>query len=176
MLNSTSITYQMKREILSFSSKISRHLSRPDKKFTADMTYGILASKSCLLTDIVDRLGEPSKKVNSVERLTRHLNNGIPRQALISYLSTIRKWVPDKPVIHIDDSDVVKPKGRCFEALGLVRDGSKSSDTKSVYEKGYHVTEACVLTNSAHPVSVFSQIHLQKKRTLLPSMTLPFLL
>ena len=86
------------------------------------MTYGILASKSCLLTDIVDRLDEPSKKVNSVERLTRHLNNGIPRQALISYLSTIRKWVPDKPVIHIDDSDVVKPKGRCFEALGLVRD------------------------------------------------------
>lgn len=128
------------------------------------MTYGILASKSCLLTDIVDRLGEPSKKVNSVERLTRHLNNGIPRQALISYLSTIRKWVPDKPVIHIDDSDVVKPKGRCFEALGLVRDGSKSSDTKSVYEKGYHVTEACVLTNSAHPVSVFSQIHSAKEK------------
>lgn len=164
MLKSTSITYQMKREILSFSSKISRHLSRPDKKFTADMTYGILASKSCLLTDIVDRLGEPSKKVNSVERLTRHLNNGIPRQALISYLSTIRKWVPDKPVIHIDDSDVVKPKGRYFEALGLVRDSSKSTDTKNVYEKGYHVTEACVLTNSAHPVSIFSQIHSAKEK------------
>ncbi len=164
MLNSTSITYQMKREILSFSSKISRHLSRPDKKFTADMTYGILASKSCLLTDIVDRLDEPSKKVNSVERLTRHLNNGIPRQALISYLSTIRKWVPDKPVIHIDDSDVVKPKGRCFEALGLVRDGSKSSDTKNAYEKGYHVTEACVLTNNAHPVSIFSQLHSAKEK------------
>ena len=38
MLNSTSITYQMKREILTFSNKISRKLTRPEKKFMADMT------------------------------------------------------------------------------------------------------------------------------------------
>ena len=78
MVNFTSYTYQMKREILSFSNKISRKLSKPDKKFSADMTYGILASNSCLLTDIVDQLHEQTKKVNSVERLARHLNKGIP--------------------------------------------------------------------------------------------------
>jgi len=38
MLNSTTNTYTLKREILSFSNKISRKLSKPDKKFTADMT------------------------------------------------------------------------------------------------------------------------------------------
>lgn len=54
MLNSASITYQMKRKILTFSNKISRHLSKPEKKFTADITYGILASGSCLLTDIAE--------------------------------------------------------------------------------------------------------------------------
>lgn len=64
MLDSTSITYQLKREI-------SRHLPKPEKKFSADMTYGMLAAKSCLLTDIVDQLHEDSRKVNSVERLTR---------------------------------------------------------------------------------------------------------
>ena len=79
MLNSTSNTYTLKREFLTFSKKISKHLSKPDRKFTADMTYGILASQSCLLTDIVDQLHENSKKVNSVERLTRHLNKGIPK-------------------------------------------------------------------------------------------------
>ncbi|RRD88890.1 transposase, partial [Clostridiales bacterium COT073_COT-073] len=63
------------------------------------------------------------------------------------------------PVIHIDDSDVVKPDGYKFEALGIVRDGSESTSTKNVYKKGYHVTEACVLTSSHHPVSLFSQIH-----------------
>ena len=159
MANFTSNTYQMKREILTFSKKISRHLSKPDIKFTADMTYGILASGSCLLTDIVDQLHESSKKVNSVERLTRHLNKGTPSKSLNSYLSLIRKWVPDDPVIHIDDSDIVKADGCKFEALGTVRDGSKSTNTKNVYEKGYHVTEACVLTKSAHPVSFFSKIH-----------------
>lgn len=76
MVNFTSNTYQMKREILSFSNKISKHLSKPDKKFSADMTYGMLAAGSCLLTDVVEQLHEDTKKVNSVERLTRHLNNG----------------------------------------------------------------------------------------------------
>lgn len=164
MLNSTSITYQMKREILTFSNKISRSLSKPEKKFTADMTYGMLASGSCLLTDIVDQLHEKSKKVNSVERLTRHLNKGVPSASLKSYLTTIRKWLPSNPVIHIDDSDVVKPDGYKFEALGMVRDGSKSTDTKSVYQKGYHVTEACALTRNGHPVSIFSEIHSSKEK------------
>ena len=149
----------MKREILNFSNKFSRKLSKPDRKFSADMTYGILASGSCLLTDIVDQLHEDSKKVNSVERLTRHLNKGTSVKALYSYLSTIPKWVPQQPVIHIDDSDIVKPDGYKFEALGLVRDGSKSTPSKNIYEKGYHVTEACVLTKSNHPVSIFSEIH-----------------
>ena len=62
MVNFTSNTYQMKREILTFSNKISKYLPRPDKKFTADMTYGMLAAKSCLLTDIVDTLHEKTKK------------------------------------------------------------------------------------------------------------------
>lgn len=164
MTNFTSNTYTLKREILTFSNKISRKLSKPDKKFTADMTYGMLASSSCLLTDIVDQLHEDSKKVNSVERLTRHLNKGVPVKALKLYLNTIRKWVPSEPVIHIDDSDVVKPDGYKFEALGMVRDGSKSTDTKTVFQKGYHVTEACVLTGNGHPVSVFSQIHSSKEK------------
>ena len=159
MLNSTSNTYILKREILTFSNKISKNLSKPDRKFTADITYGMLASGSCLLTDVVDQLHENSRKVNSVERLTRHLDKGIPAKALNSYLSVIRKWIPDEPVIHIDDSDIVKPDGYKFEALGIVRDGSKSTDTKNIYEKGYHVTEACILTKSNHPVSIFSKIH-----------------
>ena len=174
MLNSTSNTYQMKREILTFSNKISKKLSKPERKFTADMTYGILASGSCLLTDIVDQLHEDSKKVNSVERLTRHLNKGIPKDAQKSYLTFVRAMVPKNPIIHIDDSDVTKPEGRKFEALGLVRDGSKSSDTKTVYEKGYHVTEACVLTGSNHPVSIFSKIHSSKEKTYTSANSVTF--
>jgi len=165
MANFTSNTYQMKREILTFSKKISNHLSKPNKKFTADMIYGILASKSCLLTDIVDQLHESSKKVHSVERLARHLNTDTSPDALKSYLSLVRSWVPKEPVIYIDDSDVIKPDGHRFEALGIVRDGSKSSNKKSVYQKGYHVTEACILTTNSHPVSIFSELHSSSEKS-----------
>ena len=170
----TTNTYTLKREILTFSNKISRHLSKPERKFTADMTYGMLASGSCLLTDIVDQLHENSKKINSVERLTRHLNKGVPAAAQKTYLSLIHKWVPSEPVIHIDDSDIVKPDGYKFEALGIVRDGSKSTDTKNIYEKGYHVTEACVLTKSNHPVSIFSEIHSSKEKSFTSTNDITF--
>ena len=109
-----------------------------------------------------------------MERLTRHLNNGIHPSALKSYLTVIRKWVPSDPVIHIDDSDVVKPDGYKFEALGIVRDGSKSTETKSVYEKGYHVTEACVLTGNGYPVSIFSQIHSSKEKNFTSTNDITF--
>ena len=164
----------MKRDILSFSKIISTRSHRPDKKFTADMVYGILASGSCHLTDIVDQLHEKTKKVNAVERLTKHLNKGIPTDQLISYLKYIKTLVPKEPVIHIDDSDVVKPDGYKFEDLGYVRDGSKSSETKNVYTKGYHVTEACVLTESNHPVSLFSEIHSSKEKNFSSINTITF--
>lgn len=119
----------------------------------------MLASGSCLLSDIVDQLHENARKVNSVERLARHLNKGFPIKALVSYLSMVCKWVPSEPVIHIDDSDIIKPDDYKFEALGLVMDGSKSTDSKTVYEEGYHITGAYVLTDNGHPVSIFSEIY-----------------
>lgn len=138
------------------------------------MNYGILASNSCMLTDIVDQLHEPSKKINIVDRLSRHLSKGIPKDAMNSYLLQVKKWCPDHPVIHIDDSDIVKPDGYKFESLGWVRDGSESTATKNVYKKGYHVTEATVLTNSNHPVSIFSEIHSSKEKDFTSINTITF--
>lgn len=94
------------------------------------MLYGILASRSCLLTDISDKLLEPCKKINTVDRLSAHLTKGTPKEALNAYLALLRKWCPAHPVILIDDSDVVKPGGCKFEDLGWVRDGSKSTSSK----------------------------------------------
>lgn len=59
----------------------------------ADINYGILASGSCLLTDIVHQLHEPSKKINGVDRLSRHLAKGIPKNALNAYLAHIKNGV-----------------------------------------------------------------------------------
>ena len=76
MINSKSTTYSLKRKILTFTNKISCRLPKPDRKFISDMVYGILASQSCLLTDISDQLHEPARKVNTVKRLSTHLLEG----------------------------------------------------------------------------------------------------
>ena len=164
MRHSTTEIYQMKREIIHFSKKFSRGLTAADVRFTADMTYGMVASQSCLLTQIAQRLQENTKKIYTVDRLSEHLAKGLPKKALKEYLHTVRKMAPKEPVIHIDDSDVIKPEGRHFEALGIVRDGSRSTPEKSVFCKGYHVTEACVLTASNHPVSIFSKVHSSEEK------------
>ena len=174
MSHFTSNTYTLKRKILAFTNKISKNLSKPERKFTADITYGMLASGSCLLTDVCDQLHEPSKKINVVDRLSRHLEKGTPIPSLSAYLQQIKKWVPAHPVIHIDDTDVVKPDGYKFEALGIVRDGSESTSAKNVYKKGYHVTEACVLTSSNHPVSLFSQVHSSHEKDYKSANTITF--
>lgn len=164
MRHFTTDTYALTRDILNFSNKLFRCLSKSDRKFNADMLYGMLASSSCLLTDIADQLHENTKKINTVDRLSKHLAKGISRDILKAYLLLIRKWSPAHPVIHIDDSDIVKPDGLKFESLGMVRDGSESTRRKNVYQKGYHVTEATVLTSDNHPVSIFSRIHSSKEK------------
>ena len=156
--NTTNV-YSIKREILTFSKKVSKSLSRPNQKFVADMVYGILASGSCHLSDISDRLSEPSKKKNTIDRLSKHLQVGVPEDALNSYLTMVKNSVSSEPIVYIDDSDVVKPSGHHFESLGKVRDGSKSTSTKNVYENGYLVTEACVINSKNDPISFFSHIH-----------------
>ena len=174
MANYTTKTYTLKRKILNFTQKISKHLPMPERKFAADITFGMLASGSCLLTDVADHLHEPAKKINTVDRLSRHLGKGTPESLVTSYLQTVKKWAPTEPVIHIDDTDVVKPDGYKFEALGTVRDGSESTSTKNVYKKGYHVTEACMLTDNSHPVSIFSKIHSSAEKGYKSANTITF--
>lgn len=159
MSNYTTRTYTMKRSIIDFGKRFFGSRDRAEQKFSADMTYGILASGSCLLTSIADALHEKAKKVNTVERLGNHLKEGVDKSVQEKYLRVIRDWVPDEPVVLIDDSDVVKPEGKKFEALGVVRDGSESTEKKSVFKKGYHVTEAVALMRNRQPVSIFSRIH-----------------
>jgi len=174
MSHFTSNTYILKRKILTFTKKFSRKLSKPERKFTADITYGMLASGSCLLTDVCDQLHEPSKKINAVDRLSRHLEKGVSASAASAYLQQVKKWSSSEPIIYIDDSDVVKPDGYKFESLGIVRDGSESTSTKSVYKKGYHVTEACILTSANHPVSIFSKIHSSHEKDYKSANTITF--
>lgn len=72
MSSFTSNTYQMKRKILSFTNKIPRHLSKPEKKFTADITYGIPASYLHQVKKWVpDELNETYEKIGRIFDTTK---------------------------------------------------------------------------------------------------------
>ena len=68
----------LKREIFKFAEKISAGMKRPFHKFAADMCYGAMASKSCVISDIAQELQEETQKINTIERLTRNLGAEIP--------------------------------------------------------------------------------------------------
>lgn len=158
MADYTTNTGVMKREIFKFTEKISENMARPFQKFAADMCYGAMASKSCLISEMAQALQEDTQKINTIERLVRHLGEEIPETVRDNYLNVATKYLPENVVVHIDDSDVVKPCGKAFEGIDRVRDGSKSTQAKSVMGNGYYVTEATALTYSNHPVSVFSEV------------------
>lgn len=101
----------------------------------ADMIYGILASKSCLLTDISDRPHETVQKVNYYKTTFQPSLNRYSCPCSCFYLQTMKRLVPSNLVVLIDESDVAKPEGKQFEFLGIVHDGSESIQTKNVYKK-----------------------------------------
>ena len=157
MKNHTTKTYQMKRETFNFSRRISYGTEKDIRKHAADMIYGILASGGCVLSRIADTLHEDILKKNTIERLSLKLAQGVPEILKKNYHQTMLKMIPHNTVVHVDESEVIKPYGKKFEALGKVRDGS-SPDHK--IEKGYHVTEITALTQgNKQPVSLFSHIH-----------------
>ena len=153
----TTNTYQLKREIVNFSKKICKNSNKPTSKFVTDMLYGISKSKDIILSSISEALDENISKINTIDRLSNNLSLDLDESIFLNYCNLAFDALGDEPVFLVDDSDVTKPLGNKFEALGIVRDGS--SKDKS-YEKGYHHTEIVGLTNNfKQPISLFSKIH-----------------
>ena len=149
--------YQMKRDIVNFSNKISKKSDKPESKFVLDMIYGILKSKDILLSSIADALDEKVKKIYTIDRLSKNLSFDLSSSIDDNYCNLVMESLGNNPVFLVDDSDIIKPLGKKFEALGIVRDGSSISKN---CEKGYRVTEITGLTkNMKQPISLFSKIH-----------------
>ena len=163
MSNFTTNTYEMKREILNFSEKIAKKLSKSEKKFIQDIEYGIAASGSCLISDISRSLNEDIKLKNTIERLCDNLNSFDDTETLYNnYIEEIGNIYGKEPVVLFDDSDISKVYGKKFEDLDDVIDAS-SQDKKVT--KGYHVCEATILTEKENQlISVYSQIYSCKSK------------
>ncbi len=160
MINFTTNTYEMKREILTFSQKIANKLNKPTSKFVLDMQYGLAKSQSSLITEIARALDEKIKLKNTIERICDNLSHLTFDETNIiynNYIKEIKGLFADEAIAIFDDSDIAKRYGKKFEDLDDVIDAS--SLNKEIV-KGYHVCEATILTkNELQPISVYSKIY-----------------
>ena len=161
MNNCTMNSYEMKRDILNFSKKISEGVNKSTLKFIMDMQFGLAKSGSCLISEISRALDENIKLNYTIERLCDNLSNMYDDEKELiwnNYLDEVKKNVDlDNPIVLFDDSDINKEYSRKLEDLDRVIDAS-SQDKRIV--NGYHVCEATILTkNEKQPLSIYSQIY-----------------
>ena len=165
MNNYTTETYQIKRESLNFSNKLSKGCTKPVSKFCDDMVYGILARKSVILTDIARALKEKAKLCNVVDRLSNNLTNIFDEQIQIikeNYDHEVLKCLnlkgnDDYVIVPNDDTDLNHEYSRKMEDICLVRDASSQQEK---YINGYKVCEYVALSpNKKSPISLYSKIY-----------------
>ena len=163
MNNFTTNTYEMKREILNFSKKVSEGVNKATTKFVMDMQYGLAKGGSCLISNIARSLDENIKLNYTIDRLCDNLNSFDDTETLYNnYIEEIGDIYGKEPVVLFDDSDISKVYGKKFEDLDDVIDAS-SQDKKVT--KGYHVCEATILTEKENQlISVYSQIYSCKSK------------
>ena len=166
MNNFTTNTYEVKREIVNFSKKISKELNKPTSKFVLDMQYGLSKGGSCLISEIARSLDEDIKLNYTIERLCDNLSNLYEEEKETiwnNYIKEVSKVLDkDNAVVLFDDSDINKEYSKKLEDLDRVIDGS-SKDKKIV--NGYHVCEATALTkNEKQPLSIYSKIYSCKSK------------
>lgn len=154
-------SYEVKREITTFSTKMSKGLSKPKEKFMLDMQYGIAGSQSILISEISRSLNEKNKLKHTIERLCDNLvafSDVDYNCVMDNYMQEVKKHTPTNPLILLDDTEIVKQYGLKFEDLCYVVDGS--SNKKADVKPGYHVCEAVVVSkNEKQPIPIYSHIY-----------------
>lgn len=156
MTNYNTLTHNLKRDILRFSEKISKCLSRPEFKFVTQMLYGILSSQSCHLSKIARALNEDIHLKKVIDRLSRNLLTFKNSENLIEgYMKAAKSQTNKNSILIIDESDIIKQYSTKMENLSRVRDGSTGE-----YGNGYHTLGVAALTQEKKmPIMVYSKIY-----------------
>ena len=161
MNNYSTLGHNLKRRIINFCSKLSKGFRRPVQKFIADMVYGLIAAKSCYLTEIARNLHEKIALDKTVERLSRNLKNFDNEKELSeNYFETIREHFDERTVLIIDDGDVSKPYSSKLEGICRVRDGSTGEITDGYWSAG--VSALTVLHKQ--PIPVYSRVYSSEEK------------
>ncbi|HEY3360947.1 MAG TPA: transposase [Methanosarcina sp.] len=156
MYDFTRIAGNIKEKISNYSKKVTKNIKKPTQKFITQMMYGMLESKTVLLSEIARTLKEETLLKKTIERLSRNLSNLAEEKTLYqNYIEEIKGMIDESTVFCVDESDISKRRSKQLELLGRVRDGS----TGETNVKGYMTIDIAAITKEQEmPVSVYSHI------------------
>jgi hypothetical protein len=120
------------------------------------MVFGLIAAKSCHLTEIARKLKEDIALDKTVERLSRNTMTFDGEKALTeNYFETVSPHFDERTVLVIDDGDVSKPYSSKLEGICKVKDGSSGEITDGYWSAGV------VALTAAHkqPIPVYNRIY-----------------
>jgi len=125
----------LQEKLYNFMKKCRDILSLPEYKNLADITLGVLKSKSVVINQIAPELSEEISRKKTCERLYRNLQkDDLAEKVQQVMLENQSSQIDSETAIIVDDSDIVKAKARKMEGLKRVRDGSTGTYDRQGYD------------------------------------------
>ena len=157
MIYFNNIVREVKKELSNYLlDNICKDLPRNITKFIYDMVWGILSSGSSKISNIGRRLFESNVRVTE-NRLTLNLTELNLSKVKENYFCYVfNNLLKLNPNILIDETDIIKPFGKAFEGLTIIRDASKDGKPR---EKGFPVTGIISLTDDNYVVPLITNIY-----------------
>lgn len=122
----TADSQKLQHQIKRFSSRITKGLSKPKRRFLSQVLFGIQASRDVKLSNIARSLKEDIKLIKTENRLSRHMISKDLTESLNKILIEQAKGcVLEDTVLALDLSDINKPFAKKMDYLAQVWDGSQ---------------------------------------------------
>ncbi len=112
-------------QIAQFLDGIPSSLGVVGQRLLREMLFGLLVSKSVLLSEITRALGEKISPKDTYKRLDHALGRYDFAPAALAQTRRNASRIGEDHVICLDGSDIAKPFAKKLEALSYIRDGSK---------------------------------------------------
>ncbi|SDN00826.1 hypothetical protein SAMN04488599_13932, partial [Halanaerobium congolense] len=99
MINYSRLIYKLKRNLSTFSNKITKNLTKPKSKFFFQVLYGLLENQTVLLSEISRALKEKISLKKTIDRLSRNLKNFDNHDEIKeNYINAIESFIDDDTI------------------------------------------------------------------------------
>jgi hypothetical protein len=120
---------QILRQHNKYINALTSRFSHRTQRVVKEISYGLLAKQSALLSEIARALNENHALSVVINRLSENLAvNDFYRALEMRYMKSITDFITANTIIVIDDGDISKPRARKLEGLARTWDGSEHEE------------------------------------------------